>query len=64
MSETQRRMQELLLLLPPEHRLDTPAVSSPVEIISALEDSSPFPRNFLCALEEILEKAGAACPPE
>ena len=64
MSETQRRMQELLSLLPPEHQLDASAVSSPEALIFALETSSPLPQNFLCTLAEVLEKTGEACTPK
>lgn len=64
MSEVQRRMQELLPLLPPGHQADVPAISSPEDLIFALENNSPLPQNFLCALAEILDKAGEACTPE
>lgn len=58
MNEMQRRMQELLLLLPPGHQPDEFAVSNAEELVSALEGSFPLPRNFLCTLEDILEKSG------
>ena len=64
MSEVQRHIQELLSLLPPEQRPDAQGLLDPEDLVFALESSSPLPRNLLCALEDVLKKAGEEHPPE
>lgn len=50
-------LQTLISLLPPGCRQNARAGADPEDLIRMLESGSPLPRDLLCALELVLEKA-------